>query len=299
MAQEKILIVDDSTELTSLLENILPYGGYQTISALTGEEGLGMVLDSNPDVILVDLELPDITGLRFLETLSQRGLTTPTIMMTGYGSEGVAARALRLGASGYLIKPFTTEEVLGSVEKALSVSRLRREKAQLASMLDMYSRHIRTISAIGQALIADLELDRFFQRIVDAGLFITRAERCLLSLQDRNPDQLQLVAARGKQVRTNLLYPRKAGDARLYTVLAEGIGVRLHTTSAPPIALQTGEPVLAVLQVPLKTRERVIGLLSVDRQSIGVPFGTHDEQMLAILADYAVIGLEKAAGLRG
>lgn len=294
MAEEKVLIVDDSIELTHLLENILPYGGYQAISATTGEEGLRLVLELVPDLILVDLELPDITGLRFLEALNQQGLAIPTIMMTGYGSEGVAARALRLGASSYLIKPFTTEEVLSSVEKALIVSRLRREKAHLTSMVDAYSRHLRTISAIGRAMIDGLDQEQFFQRIVDAALFITRAERCLLSLADQNPNQLKLVAARGKAVPPGLLFLRQAGDARLQAALAEGTSVRLRA-SDPPIALQTGESVRAVLQVPLKTKERVIGLLSADRQSSEVPFGKHDEQMLVILADYAVMAVEQNA----
>lgn len=291
MAEEKVLIVDDSIELIHLLENILPYGGYHAISATTGEEGLRLVLEHLPDLILVDLELPDITGLRFLEALNQQGLAIPTIMMTGYGSEGVAARALRLGASGYLIKPFTMEEVLSSVEKALTVSRLRREKAHLASMLDTYSRHFRTLCAIGQAMIDGLGQEQFFQRIVEAALFITRAERCLLSLVDHDPNRLKLVAARGKAVPPGLLFFRQAGDARLQAALAEGASVRLHTTSDPPIVLQTGETARAVLQVPLRTKERVIGLLSADRQNTGVPFGKHDEQMLAILADYAVIAL--------
>jgi len=294
MAEETVLIVDDSIELTHLLENILPYGGFQAVSATTGEEGLRLVLDLVPDLILVDLELPDITGLRFLEALNQQQVAIPTIMMTGYGSEGVAARALRLGASGYLIKPFTTEEVLGSVEKALTVSRLRREKAQLASVLDLYSRHLRTISAIGRAMADGLDQEQFFQRIVEAALFVTRAERCLLSLADRDPGRFTVVAARGKVILPGQIFLRQAGDTRLQTALAEGASARLHTSSEP-IALQTGEAVRAVLQVPVKAKERVIGLLSADRQSSDVPFGKHDEQMLAILADYAAIAVEQTA----
>ncbi len=295
MAEEKILIVDDSIELIQLLENILPYGGYRAFSATTGEEGLRLVLELVPDLVLVDLELPDITGLRFLEALNQQKPTMPTIMMTGYGSEGVAARALRLGASGYLIKPFTTEEVLSSVEKALTVSRLRREKAQATAMVDVYSRHLRAISAIGRAMVDGLDQQQFFQRIVDAAVFITRAERCLLSLVGQDPNQFKPVATRGKEVPPGLLFFRQEGDRRLQTALAEGASVRLHASSDAPIALQTGETVRAVLQVPLKTKERVIGLLSVDRQGSGVPFGKHDEQMLAILADLAVISVEQTA----
>lgn len=296
MAEEKILIVDDSIELIHLLENILPYGGYRAFSATTGEEGLRLALELVPDLILVDLELPDITGLRFLETLNQQKLAIPTIMMTGYGSEGVAARALRLGASGYLIKPFTTEEVLSSVEKALIVSRLRREKAQAAAVVDAYSRHLRTLAAIGRAMIDGLDREQFFQRIVEAAVFVTRAERCLLSLAGQDAKQFKPVAVRGKSAPPGLPFYRQAGDVRLQTALAEGASVRLQAEPDAPIALQTGEAVRAVLQVPLRTKDGVIGVLSVDRQSSGIPFGKHDEQMLAILADYAVIAVEQMAG---
>jgi CheY-like chemotaxis protein len=293
MTEEKVLIVDDSTELISLLENILPYGGYRTISARSGEEGLDLAQQLNPDVILVDLELPDITGLKFLEELGKRELKIPTIMMTGYGSEGIAARALRLGASSYLIKPFTTEEVLSSVEKALALGRLRREKSQMSALLDLYTRHFRTISAIGRAMITGLDLDEFYQRIVDAGSFVTRAERCFLSVLDTDLGQMQVLAVRGKAGHSGRHFSSQAGDDRLRAVMAQGLCTNLHASSDLTIVLQTGDPVKAVLQVPLKTKDRVIGFLSVDRQGTGVPFGKHDEQMLGILSDYVVIALQR------
>lgn len=293
MPKDTILIIDDSTELRSLLESILPYSGYQAISATTGEEGLRLALESNPDVILVDLELPDTTGLQLLETFKQHELTMPTIMMTGYGSEGVAARALRLGALDYLVKPFTTEEVLSSVERALTVERLRRENAQLASMLDAQGRHFRMLQAIGRAAIEDRDLDQFFQRIVEAGLYATRAETCLLLLLDTAQDQLCIAAAHGQEGQVGRCFPRQSGDERFWAVLESGASVRLHTSTDPYIELQNGDKVKAVLQVPLQRGEQIVGLLSVDRRSNGSPYGKRDEQMLAILADYAVLALEK------
>jgi two-component system NtrC family sensor kinase len=293
MAQATALIIDDSTELRSLLESILPYSGYRTISASTGKEGLNLALKVNPDVILVDLELPDMTGLQVLTELKQHRRSIPTIMITGYGSEGVAARALQLGALGYLVKPFTTEEVLSSLERALTVRRWRREKEQLTNLLDTYALHFRTLSAIGRAMIDGLDLNQFYQRIVEAGLYVTRAERCLLALSDRDLKQLHVVAARGRPCDTEHPFPSSAGDTRLQTILERGNSVRLHTSPDSTILLQTGDAVSAVLQIPLKTRDQIVGLLSVDRQDRGIPFGKHDEQMLAILADYVVIALEK------
>lgn len=293
MARATALIIDDSSELRSLLESILPYSGYRTVSASTGEEGLNLALQLKPDVILVDLELPDTTGLQVLTELNQHQLSIPTIMITGYGSEGVAARALQLGALGYLIKPFTTEEVLASLERALTIKHLRREKEQLINLLDTYARHFQALSAISRIMIDGLDPDLFYQRIVQVGLYVTRAERCLLALSDQAGKQLQVVAAHGRPCQTEHPLPSSAGDARLQTILEKGISLRLHASPDSTIILQTGDAVRAVLQVPLKTQERVLGLLSVDRQDRDIPFGKHDEQMLAILADYVVIALDK------
>jgi two-component system NtrC family sensor kinase len=293
MSKERILIIDDSTELRSLLESILPYSGYETIGATTGQEGLKLALELRPDAILVDLELPDTSGLQVLEALHQHKVIIPTIMMTGYGSEGVAARALRLGALGYLIKPFTTEEVLLSIERALTVRRLTRENAHLTTRLETYARHFRMLHAIGRAMITSPDLDQFFRQLAEAGLYATRAERCLLLLLDARPDQLRVAAAIGKSCPAGRHIPTQACDEHLRPVLKDGTSVRLHAPQESVIGLQSGDAVKAVLQVPLRTGGRTVGLLSVDRQDTNTPFGRHDEQILTLLADYAVIALEE------
>jgi two-component system NtrC family sensor kinase len=293
MTGEKVLIIDDSSELRSLLESILPYGGYEATSASSGQEGLELVSEVNPDVILVDLELPDTNGLKVLEELNRQELTIPTVMMTGYGSEGVAAKALRLGVQGYLIKPFTTEEVLAAIEKALSMGRLRREKEQLATLLDRYARHFKTLSGISRSMVMGLDLDRFLQRIVEAGLFVTQGEEGALLLRDEGPDQLQLVASQGQGSYCGGGFPSQAGDQRLSATLQQGAIVRIHAPRGATIELQTGESVKAILQVPLKLQDKTIGLLSVVRQTKNTPFGKHDEQMLSLLADYAAMALER------
>jgi two-component system NtrC family sensor kinase len=291
MTEERILIIDDSTELRSLLESILPFSGYQTLSASTGEEGLALATSVRPDVILVDLELPDTTGLKVIAELNRRGIAIPTIMITGYGSEGTAARALRLGAQGYLVKPFTTEEVLSSVEKALVVRRLNRQNALLEAQLDVRARHFRTLSTIGRALIDETDLDQFYQRIVDAGAFVTRAERCTLALLNQPSQQLEIAATRSKENLRSMTASPQQGAPGLRPVLEEAASVRLQAADGETIMLRTGDEVKAVLQVPLVTREQTVGLLSVDRQESRTPFDNHDEMMLTILADYVVIAL--------
>lgn len=293
MAGEKVLIIDDSSELRSLLESIMPYGGYEAVSAGTGARGLGLAAELNPDVILVDLELPDTSGLKVLEELNRQESTIPTIMMTGYGSEGVAAQALRLGVQGYLIKPFTTDEVLSAVDKALSVGRLRREKEQLAALLERHTQYLSMLGTLGRSIITGLDLDRFLQRVVEAGLFMTGAEEGTMLWWDEQSDQLQVVATTGRREDTAGCFSSLTGDERLRRVLQEGAAVRIHAPAGATIELQTGTPVRAVVQAPLKTQDRVFGLLSMARRTKDVPFGKQDEQVLSILADFTVMAMEK------
>jgi CheY-like chemotaxis protein len=298
MAGEKVLIIDDSDALRSLLESILPYAGYKAVSASTGRQGLQLVSETKPDVVLTDLELPDTSGLKVLEELNERGFAIPTIMMTGYGSEGIAARALQLGVRDYLIKPFTTEEVLSSIERALSESRLERENERLTLLVDDYRRHLRLISAIGRAAATGMSLQAFLQRIVEAGRFAADAEVAMLLLLEPESGQYRLAASHGTNEEGAGRFPALSGDECLHSVDRD-TAVRFHSAANGSIQIQTGDAVKSVLQVPLVVAGQLSGLLSVDRRVSGAAFNKHDELLLWILADYASVALERSqAGIR-
>ena len=132
MAGETILIIDDNADVQILLgERVLPAHGYRTLSAPDGQEGLWQIRAHKPDLILLDLRLPDMTGIDLLHILAAEGYDIPVILITAYGSELIAAQALRLGVHDYIIKPFTLDEILESVERALTTLRLRRERNSL------------------------------------------------------------------------------------------------------------------------------------------------------------------------
>jgi two-component system NtrC family sensor kinase len=292
MTGEVVLIIDDSDALRSLLETVLPYGGYRTICAGTGEDGLRLVLETQPDVILTDLELPDISGLKLLEELNGQGISIPTVMMTAYGSEGVAAQALKLGVRDYLIKPFTTEEVLSAIDRALKERRLQGEKESLAGMLRKYSLHFRLLATISRYVTSGPSRQEILQRIVEAGQFVTEADAAQLLLLNQTASQFRVVAAQGQADCVDKTFSVLAGDECLHAVVKEKVPVRLHSPPESTFELQTGERVKVVLQVPLKGSDRILGLLSVHRWSANRPFDEHDEQMMIILADYVVSALD-------
>lgn len=293
MTTETVLIIDDSAEIRSLLETLLPFAGYRTLSTGTGWEGLGLAFHARPDVLLLDLELPDIGGLKILEQLNRANLNIPSVIMTGYGSEGVAAKALRLGALGYLIKPFTADEVLATVEKALAVGRLAREKASLSARVDRQARYLQALSALSQALVSGTDCDLLLQRIVDAAQYMTRADSSWLSLRQGEGECFRIVAQRGKVGCTDLEFYETSGSESLAPALAQGTPLRLQAASGATIRLQTDDEVKALLQVPLGPAEASVGLLSVHRRESDVPFSEQDQEVLLILASYALLALER------
>jgi DNA-binding response OmpR family regulator len=136
MSDETILVVDDSAELLELLQHhILARMGYRVECALDGRQGLVLAEQIKPDLILLDMNMPRMTGMEVLSALRRREIDAPVIFMTGGGSEYIAVQAFRLGVFDYLTKPFSPKEVQQTIDRALQVNRLAAEKQQLTQTL--------------------------------------------------------------------------------------------------------------------------------------------------------------------
>ena len=136
MFPETILVVDDNQILVdALTETMLFPLGYRVVHAGNGQSGLEMIIRHKPDVVMLDMNLPDMTGLEILATLRQKNCQIPVIFMTMFGSESVAVEAFRLGAVDYLAKPFSNEEVEQAILRALDKTRLPYREDQLNNNL--------------------------------------------------------------------------------------------------------------------------------------------------------------------
>lgn len=157
MANETILIVDDSAEIISFLKrNALQPLGYTLLTALNGRAGLEMALEHNPDLILLDMSMPQMTGLEMLQALRQTLCTSPVIFMTMFGSESIVVEAFRLGVRDYLPKPFTVDEVQEAVERALREARLAHERDELLRELVSAETIRRTVVTLAHYINNDL-----------------------------------------------------------------------------------------------------------------------------------------------
>lgn len=125
--KEKILIVDDERLVRQSLAKEFARQGYNVITAETGQEALTLCEEESPEVVLLDLKLPDMNGVEVLRRLREVDKNINVLIITAYGTLDSAIQALRLGAYDYLTKPFDLEAISFSVSKALESSRLQKE----------------------------------------------------------------------------------------------------------------------------------------------------------------------------
>lgn len=116
----KILVIDDEASITKFIEANLCASGYQVVCAADGKDGLAMAESQGPDLILLDLRMPDMSGWDVLMVLkNKRELEkTPVIIMTASVPEVTECKIRGMGADGYLLKPFGTDELLDQIRLA-------------------------------------------------------------------------------------------------------------------------------------------------------------------------------------
>ena len=122
MAEEsrRVLVVDDMAAVQAGIRRMLESGGYAVDSALSAAQGLELLERKAYRAVIVDLLLPGTDGLEFLEEMRRRKINLPAIMITSYPTIKSAVKALRLGAVDYIPKPFTRQEILAPLDRALS-----------------------------------------------------------------------------------------------------------------------------------------------------------------------------------
>jgi len=114
-----ILIVDDEPKIRKVLRQMLEDLGYRCLEARNARQMLERVGDSMPQAVLLDIQMPGLDGRQALRLLKQRSPATPVIMITAYPEYGPAQEWAGLGASDYLVKPFTLERLKESLEKTI------------------------------------------------------------------------------------------------------------------------------------------------------------------------------------
>jgi diguanylate cyclase (GGDEF)-like protein/PAS domain S-box-containing protein len=248
------------------------------------------------DLMLLDLQLSDGTGLDLLRKSNREGVNVPSILITAHGSEQVVVEALRLGVLDYLSKPIDTDLLSAAITRALASERLKKEKSQLMAKLKEQVEWLTVLSRVGQSLASTLDVDEVLRRIVEAGVHLTRADEGFLALLDKGNGQLTLRAVKNidhNKVKTMRI---PVEDSLMGNVITSARPIRVsQDDSHELLKVTTGFLVSSLIHVPILSKGKAFGVLSVDNRVSKRAFKEMDEAMLTSLADYAAVAIENAS----
>ncbi len=128
---QSILVVDDEPNYQIVLSELLKEEGYEIFTADSGESGLAIVRNTDLDLVLTDMKMPAMDGIEFLKKIKEHNQDLPVILITAYAEVEKAVEAMHLGAFTFLAKPFSNQQLLASVKKALEHYALVREIKRL------------------------------------------------------------------------------------------------------------------------------------------------------------------------
>ncbi len=215
--RERILIVEDEASIQKMLRTVLSANGYEVIEALTGAEALSMMTSHCPDVILLDLGLPDMDGNDLLKSLRE-WTATPVIVVSARTQEMDKVAAIDLGADDYITKPFGTSELLARIRMAIRHSRAMRHNDHIA----------RTGTFQSGGLTIDYNKYRVYVDGVDARL--TQGEYRIVALLGRYAGRVLTYDFIMKE----LWGPASGGDNKILRVNMANIRRKIEKNTAAP-----------------------------------------------------------------
>ena len=215
--REKVLIVEDEKSIAHFISTILTSNGYETIQARTGNEAMTMLSSHCPDLVILDLGLPDMDGMEVLSSLRSWS-SLPVVVVSARSHEHDKVAALDLGADDYLTKPFGTAELLARVRTAIRHTRTTSSSSEIAQR--------------GTYTVGELTIDYNKHQV------LVRGENVHLTLSE-----FRIVALLGKYAGKVLTYdyiikelwgPRAGGDNQILRVNMANIRRKIEKDPAMP-----------------------------------------------------------------
>ncbi|MCI8910431.1 MAG: response regulator transcription factor [Oscillibacter sp.] len=220
--REKILVVEDEKSISHFISTVLNNNGYEAMQARTGSQALSMISSHCPDLIILDLGLPDMDGLEILRQLREWS-SLPVVVVSARSHERDKVTALDAGADDYLTKPFGTDELLARVRTAIRHTRTVSGNSEIAQK--------------GTCTVGEMTIDYNKHQV------LVRGKNVKLTLSE-----FRIVALLGKHAGKVLTYdflirelwgPRAGGDNQILRVNMANIRRKIEKNPAEPEYLFT------------------------------------------------------------
>jgi DNA-binding response OmpR family regulator/signal transduction histidine kinase len=297
--RDRILIVENDPVISDLIgRQALQAVGYQVQIATDATTAIARALQWSPDLIIIDLNLPGLSGKDLMVALSSQGIQTPLLIIAQRGLEADLVQAFRLGAADYLLLPVREAEVVNAVTRVLQQVHDRRVREQLSQQLQQANqqlqlrvRELTTIFALGKAMTSVTDQQLLLEKILDGAVRITQADTGWFLLREDTGRPFLVVAERNLPPSLGVRLNQPWDDGISSLVAMSGEVLAIH--GEPLKRFRISALGLSALIVPVKAQKTVIGLLVMMRKQPEA-FGSSESNLLDALADYASISLVNA-----
>jgi signal transduction histidine kinase/CheY-like chemotaxis protein len=287
MPREHVLVVDDEIDVLELCERLLNREGYSVQTAGNGWEAIEKARQQPFDLLLTDVKMPGITGLETAQAIKELHPHVVCVTMTGYSSMGMAIEALRLGVDEFVVKPFTPDELISSISKALERVRLRRENIRLQSLIPLFE--------LSKLFLGTLREGDILEHVARIAQQETHAGGALLILVD--PQTGQMVGRQAAGILSKVSLKARGGWSLPWMLIAhpQPMNVSVATAAdAQTRAQLESVGIGSLIGIPLVTHDHPIGALITAREPGAPEFGAGDAELLAILGGQAGIAISNA-----
>ncbi|MGB7629442.1 MAG: response regulator, partial [Candidatus Deferrimicrobium sp.] len=310
MDAETILIVDDESSIREVLSSLLQDAGCRTLAAGTAEEGLELMNNSAIAVAMIDLKLPEMSGIDLLVEIKRRSPSTEVIIMTSYASLETAIEAIRREAYDYIQKPFEDlDQPWGVVRRALEKREITRRNREMVNDQERRNRELaaavkrqNSLIDAGRAMSGILSISELLDFFIGVAADELDVERASLMLVDEKSNEMRIAAYRGLNAEVAQQVCLKVGEGIAGWVAREGKPILVKDVESDPRINRPLESTSSdsfisapiVISIPILSREKVLGVINVTNRRSGAPLEEEDMAFLYSLAGQAAVAIERA-----
>jgi two-component system, OmpR family, phosphate regulon sensor histidine kinase PhoR len=295
--QDPILVVTADPQVNSLVEALLQPEGFNLKVVTLISEARKAINEGLPRLVILGERLPDGSGLVFARELSDITATTPVLMFVYQESTSVLKQAIQAGVMDTFTLPIRGEDLLKLVRNGIAVGDRRRgwmqKETRLATAnLRSQMSDLETLSRLSQSITSQLDLDSVLSTVMDTAVSLTGAEESSLLLVDETTGELYLRASRNFNDETRNDFRLGITGSLAGTVIRTGQPILVDEETLKKI--KTNYLIYSMIYVPLRTHDRIVGVLGVDNRNLKKPFNDYHVRLLSAVADFAAIAIENA-----
>lgn len=306
--KHKLLVIDDNEWVRDTLKQLLVMSGYQVDVADDGEMGFNKVKSKRYDVVLTDIQMPQVDGIELLKQIKEYDAGLPVIMITGFPTVDTAIQAMRQGASDFITKPFRYEQVSMIVDKLVK----ERKVSEKGLLADREIQQSKTIESLNQRLnkkvkelsllysisesmnVSQMGSENLFNIIVKVATELVEAESASLLVFNNVSNALIVEAVEGNGVSWKIgsTIPIDKNTPWKDVMKGKHLIINRGKGSRKKIAIKGLNEFNSSVFIPLKIKESVFGVLNIFDKLNGRKFEQEDIKLLQTLARKASLNIE-------